>query len=198
MQDGGITGEVTQLLERARAGDESAVDRAVALVYTDLHAIAQAKLRRERIGHTLDPTELVHEAYVKLAGGGLDPRDRNHFVAIAARAMRQVLVDHARRVKAEKRGGGWVRTTLFGKPESLDVDRETLLALDEALDQLEERQRAVVEYRFFGGLTEEETAEVLGVSDRTVRRDWIKARAWLYRVLYPDSPDEAASEGEAG
>ena len=181
------SGEVTRLLGQAREGDRMAVDRLVALVYTDLKEIARGQLRRERVDHTLDATALVHEAYMKLAApAGLASKDRAHFLGIAARAMRQVLVDHARRVKAEKRGGGWSRTTLGGKAFTLDLEPEALLALDKALDQLEERQRQVVELRYFGGLTEEEAAEVLGVSERTVRRDWIKARAWLYRILYPE------------
>ena len=181
------SGEVTRLLHQARDGDRLAVDRLVALVYADLKEIARGQLRRERIDHTLDATSLVHEAYMKLAApAGLASNDRAHFLGIAARAMRQVLVDHARRVKAEKRGGGWSRTTLGGKAFSIDVEPEALLALDDALNQLEERQRQVVELRYFAGLTEEEAAEVLGVSERTVRRDWIKARAWLYRILYPD------------
>jgi RNA polymerase sigma factor (TIGR02999 family) len=181
------SGEVTRLLHQARDGDRLAVDRLVALVYSDLKNIARGQLRRERADHTLDATALVHEAYMKLAApAGLASQDRAHFLGIAARAMRQVLVDHARRVKAEKRGGGWARTTLGGKAFTLELEPESLLALDQALDQLEERQRKVVELRYFGGLTEEEAAEVLGVSERTVRRDWIKARAWLYRILYPE------------
>lgn len=181
------SGQVTQLLHQARDGDRVAVDRLVALVYADLKDIARGQLRRERVDHTLDATALVHEAYMKLAApAGLASKDRAHFLGIAARAMRQVLVDHARRVKAEKRGGGWSRTTLGGKAFTLALEPEALLALDQALDQLEERQRKVVELRYFGGLTEEEAAEVLGVSERTVRRDWIKARAWLYRILYPE------------
>jgi RNA polymerase sigma factor (TIGR02999 family) len=189
MTTGGETGagEVTQLLHQARGGDRLAVDRLVALVYSDLKQIARGQLRRERQDHTLDATALVHEAYMKLAGpAGLASQDRAHFLGIAARAMRQVLVDHARRVKAEKRGGGWSRTTLGGKAFTVDLEPEALLALDQAMDQLEERQRQVVELRYFGGLTEEEVAEVLEISERTVRRDWIKARAWLYRILYPE------------
>jgi RNA polymerase sigma factor (TIGR02999 family) len=128
----------------------------------------------------------VHEAYLKLSGGaGVGAANRAHFLAIAARAMRQVLVDYARRRKAEKRGGGVVSVTLNDGEQGMDVSSDDLLALDDVLEQLEERQRQVVELRFFGGLEEKDIAEALGVSERTVRRDWVKARAWLYRTLYP-------------
>lgn len=178
---------VTVLLRAASSGDREAFDRLFPLVYDELRALAGRQLRRESPGHTLEATALVHEAYVKLAvpeGAGWS--DRAHFFAIASRAMRQVLVDHARRRGARKRGGAWARTTLSGKPLGLDTDPEELLALDAALEGLEPRQRQVVEMRFFGGMTEEEVAEALGVSDRTVRREWVRARAWLYAALYPD------------
>ncbi|HEX2189260.1 MAG TPA: sigma-70 family RNA polymerase sigma factor [Longimicrobiaceae bacterium] len=179
--------EVTGLLRAASSGDREAFDRLFPLVYEELRALAGRQLRRESPGHTLEATGLVHEAYVKLAvpeGAGWS--DRAHFFAIASRAMRQVLVDHARRRGAQKRGGAWARTTLSGKPLGLDTDPEELLALDAALEGLDPRQRQIVEMRFFGGMTEEEVAEALGVSDRTVRREWVKARAWLYSALYPD------------
>ena len=182
----GRTGEVTQLLEAARKGEDGALDRIVPLVYDELRQLAARQLRRERAGHTLHATALVHEAYVKLAGGGaVEAADRGHFMAIAARAMRQVLVDHARRRNAEKRGGGWEQTTLSDGDAPLEFQPDELLALDQALEELDERQRQVVECRFFAGMEEEEIAAVLGVSARTVRRDWVKARAWLYRSLYP-------------
>lgn len=180
-------GEVTHLIQAARQGEPDALERLMPLVYDELRALAQRQLGRERPGHTLEATGLVHEAYVKLAGGGpLDAGDRAHFLAIAARAMRQVLVDHARRKMAAKRGGGWERTTLTDSAGSVDFSNEEMLALDRALEELDERQRQVVEYRFFGGMEEEEIAAVLGVTARTVRRDWAKARAWLYRSLYPE------------
>lgn len=180
-------GEATRLLRDVREGDAEALDRLVAMVYGDLRDVAARQLRRERQGHTLHATALVHEAYVRLAGGdALDVSDRAHFLAVAARAMRQVLVDYARRHNAAKRGGGWARTTLASGHAVLEVDPAELLALDQALDELDERQRRVVELRFFGGMEEEEIAALLKVSSRTVRRDWVKARAWLYRSMYPD------------
>ncbi|MGD8698783.1 MAG: sigma-70 family RNA polymerase sigma factor [Gemmatimonadales bacterium] len=182
----GSTGEVTRLLEAARHGEDGALNRIVPLVYDELRRMAARQLRRERVGHTLHATALVHEAYVKLAGSGaVEASDRGHFLAIAARAMRQVLVDHARRRNAEKRGGGWEQTTLSDGDRPLDFQPDELLALDQALDELDERQRQVVECRFFAGMEEDEIAAALGVSARTVRRDWVKARAWLYRSLYP-------------
>jgi len=179
-------GEVTRLLEAAVGGDQDALDRLVPLVYDDLRRLAHRQLGREGGGHTLQTTGLVHEAYLKLAGGaGIGAANRAHFLAIAARAMRQVLVDYARRRKAEKRGGGVVNVTLNDGDQGMDVSSDDLLALDDILGQLEARQRQVVELRFFGGLEEKDIAEALGVSERTVRRDWVKARAWLYRALYP-------------
>jgi len=163
------------------------MERVVPLVYEDLRALAERHVRRERAGHTLGATALVHESYVRLVGSAADSAtDRAHFLAIASRSMRQVLVDHARRVSARKRGGDLHRTTLSGVAGTVDVDPEELIALDEALARLEPRQRRVVECRYFGGMEETEIAEALGVSARTVRRDWVKARAWLYATLYPD------------
>ncbi|HEX8274401.1 MAG TPA: ECF-type sigma factor [Longimicrobiaceae bacterium] len=182
-----VPAEVTGLLRAAGDGDRAAFDRLFPLVYAELRAMAERQLRGEAAGHTLQATALVHEAYLKLAvpEGAAGWADRAHFFGIASRAMRQVLVDHARRRRAHKRGGAWSRTTLSGKPLALDTDPEELLALDAALEGLEPRQREIVEMRFFGGMTEEEVALVLGVSDRTVRREWVKARAWLYDALYP-------------
>ena len=183
-------GEVTALLPAVRGGDREALDRVVGLVYDDLKVLARRNMAREHGERTLRPTDLVHEAYMKLAGSHLGAADRAHFLAIASHAMRQVLIDHARKRRAAKRGLGWERTTLSGAAWSTDLDADQLLALDEALNELEPRQRQVVEYRFFGGMEESEVAEVLGISDRTVRRDWVKARAWLYRRLYGDGPSE--------
>lgn len=185
------SGEVTRLLGAARRGDAGALDRVYPHVYDELRGVAERQLRREQAGHTLHPTALVHEAYVKLAGGRLDASSRSHFLAIAARAMRQVLVDHARRRSASKRGGEWHATTLTDGSASIELRPEEVIALDRALDTLDERQRQVVECRFFGGMEETEIAAALGVSERTVRRDWVKARAWLYRQLYPDPPGGA-------
>jgi RNA polymerase sigma factor (TIGR02999 family) len=197
--------DVTGLLRAARGGDGRALDRLVDVVYGDLRDLAARQLRREGGDRTLHATGLVHEAYVKLAGGGaLHAEDRVHFLSIAARAMRQVLVDHARRRRASRRGGGWVRTTLSGRRDGVELDPVELLALDEALESLEARQRQIVELRFFGGLEEREVAEVLGVSERTVRREWVKARARLYRVLYvhsgsgPTDPEGSGATAGAG
>jgi RNA polymerase sigma factor (TIGR02999 family) len=179
-------GEVTRLLEAVEAGYSDALDRLVPLVYEDLRRVAHRQLDREGGGHTLQTTALIHEAYLKLAGGGsVGATSRAHFLAIAARAMRQVLVDYARKRKAAKRGGGVISVTLGDEPQPADASAEDLLALDEALEQLEPRQRQVIECRFFGGMEEKDIAVALGVSERTVRRDWVKARAWLYKSLYP-------------
>jgi RNA polymerase sigma factor (TIGR02999 family) len=178
------TGEVTRLLRAAREGDASAIDRVVPLVYEDLRRVARRQLGRGFGPQSVRPTELVHEAYVKLSIGGAEAAvDRAHFLAIAARAMRQVLVDEARHRQAAKRGGGWKRATLSGGHWVADFDLDELLTLNDALDQLDPRQRQVVECRFFGGMDEREIAEALGITERTVRRDWVKARAWLYRAL---------------
>ena len=187
--DAGLRGEVTQLLHGARDGDRGAFGRLLPLIYDELRAIARRQLRREEVGHTLQPTALVHDAYLKLVDQTqVGWRDRAHFFGIAARAMRQVLIDYARRRSAAKRGGGVVRTTLSDQTLALDVPLDELLSLDDALTRLggvDARLRQVVEYRFFGGMAEEEIAEVLGVSTRTVQRDWLRARAWLYAELYP-------------
>ena len=180
-----LQGDVTQLLVAVRQGDAQALDRLVPLVYEELRALARRELYREQQGHTLHATALVHEAYLKLAGSGMPASDRAHFLAIAARAMRQVLVDHARRRKAVKRGGDMVATTLTDSGAPVEFRPDELIALDEALEKLDQRQRQIVEFRFFAGMEEKEIAEVLGVSDRTVRREWVKARAWLYRAMYP-------------
>jgi len=179
------TGQVTQLLQAVRGGDAEALDRLVPLVYDELRDLARRELYREAPGHTLHGTALVHEAYLKLAGSGMPASDRAHFLAIAARSMRQVLVDHARRRKAIKRGGDLVCTTLTDSGAPVEFRPDELIALDDALEQLDPRQRQVVEFRFFAGMEEKEIAAVLGVSDRTVRREWVKARAWLYRYMYP-------------
>lgn len=180
--------EITRLLAAVRDGERQALDRLLPLVYEELRSLARRQMGRERPDHTLHSTALVHEAYLKLAGGGgVEAADRNHFLAIAARAMRQVLVDHARRRLAAKRGGDWQLTTLADGHQAVEFRPEEMLALDRALERLEPRQRQVVEYRFFAGMEEAEIAAVLGMSERTVRRDWVKARAWLYRELYPEA-----------
>ncbi len=182
--------EVTQLLQRVRAGDADARDRLFPLVYEELRQVARRALRRERPDHTMRPTELVHEAFLKLGSAEAPWQDRAHFFGVAARAMRQILVDHARRRMAGKRGGGMVATTLEDVGAEEGLPPEEVLALDAALDRLEKldpRLRALVEYRFFGGLSDKEIAELLQVSERTVNRDWAKARAWLHKEVYPSS-----------
>ncbi|HEY7634592.1 MAG TPA: ECF-type sigma factor [Gemmatimonadales bacterium] len=178
---------MTRLLRAAHQGEPAALDRLIPLVYQDLRRLAGRQLGFEHGDCTLNATALVHEAYLKLGEGAMMAQDRAHFLAIAARTMRQVLVDHARDRKAAKRGGGvWMRTTLTDGAWAKDFDADGMLALDEALAQLEPRQRQVVECRFFGGMEEQEIAAALGVSERTVHRDWVKARAWLHRYFYPE------------
>jgi RNA polymerase sigma-70 factor, ECF subfamily len=179
-------GEVTRLLLAWRQGDRSALDRLIPLVYGELHLMAERYLRKERPGHTLQPTAIVNEAYMRLIGQeGVDWQNRAHFFAVAAQSMRRILVEYARRRGARKRGGEGSRylldTVVMTEPREVD-----LIVLDEALARLtalDAEQGRVVELRFFGGLTEEETAEVLSVSSRTVHRKWIAAKLFLYREL---------------
>lgn len=186
-----VSDNVTDLLLRAGAGDNAAPDLVYPLVYQHLRQLAHRQLRREASGHSLSTTALVHEAYLKLVDQRrAQIKDRAHFFAIASTAMRRILVDHARRHGALKRGAGAKRVPLESV-EGVDAgDRaELLVALDHALVRLaalDARQARVVECRFFGGLTEEETAETIGVGVRTVKRDWAKAKSWLYQSLYPD------------
>jgi RNA polymerase sigma factor (TIGR02999 family) len=189
-------GDVTELLARSRAGDASALDRAIPLVYDELRLMARRYVGRESRGRTIQATELVHEVFIKLSRGSApDAADRAHLLAIASRAMRQLLVDRARARGAGKRGGGWTPTTLgealVAGSHGGDTGPEEILALDQALEELEPRQRHIVECRFFGGMEETEISVALGVSERTVRRDWVKARAWLYRRLYPEEAEES-------
>ena len=168
-------------------GDRDALDRLLPLVYDELRRIAHLELRRERADHTLSTTDLVHETYLRLVDQTRVTRDEQlRFFAVAATAMRRVLIEYARRRQALKRGGGNQPVSLDELTIAADQSSEALLALDEALTRLgalEERLARVVECRYFGGLTEDETAEVLGVTPRTVRRDWVKAKGWLYREL---------------
>lgn len=181
------TQPVTELLLELRDGRVGAMDRLFPLVYEELHRIAHRALHGERTGHTLGTTGLVHEAYLRLADQTrLEYRDRGHFYGIAARAMRHILVDYARRHRAAKRGGAKKVIVLDDALVGIEDRADALLALDEALTELEAldpRLGQVVQCRFFGGLTEEETGEVLGVTARTVRRDWLKAKGWLYHHL---------------
>jgi RNA polymerase sigma factor (TIGR02999 family) len=177
--------DVTGLLLAWRAGDRTAVDRLLPVVYDELRRIAHRQLGHERSDHTLGTTALVHEAYFKLVDQTRARwEDRAHFFAVAARVMRRILVDYARQHRAAKRGGA--RVSLDDATLLADERADTLIALDEALTRLtdvDERLGRVVECRFFGGLTEEETAEALGITARTVRRDWVKAKGWLYQAL---------------
>ena len=179
--------EVTQLLIAFGQGNAQALDQLLPAVYSELHRIAMRQMRNERADHTLNATALVHEAYIKLADQNqISWQNRAHFFAISSRVMRQILISYARKHNAEKRGGGAPDTLLEGKEIALNERADELLALDEALTRLsalDERLAQVVEYRFFGGLTIEETASVLEISTMTVKRDWNKAKAWLYREL---------------
>jgi RNA polymerase sigma factor (TIGR02999 family) len=179
--------DITKILRAAGAGDGSAIDRLMPLVYDELRALAESYLQRERADHTLQATALVHEVYVRLVRQEeVEWQNRAHFFAVAAQAIRRILVDHARGHQRLKRGGDRQRVRLeedaaFARERDLD-----LLALDEAMDRLaklSERQARVVELRFFGGIGLKEIAEVLGVSPRTVDGDWSMARAWLRREL---------------
>ncbi|HWM89327.1 MAG TPA: ECF-type sigma factor [Thermoanaerobaculia bacterium] len=185
-------GEVTRLLAAVRQGDRGAMERLVPLVYGELQAVARRQLRRHRPGQTLDATGLVHEAWLKLVDQkGAVWQDRAHFLSVAGVAMRHILVDAARRRSARKRGGEDLRITFDelrpGRQEpDADAVAVEILDLDRALTSLaalDERLSRLVELRFFAGLTEEETAEALGTSERTVRRDWRKARAFLFQAL---------------
>lgn len=181
------TSEVTQLLARWSVGDRAALDRLVPAVYGELRRMAARYLRKERPQHTLQPTALVHEAFVKL----VDQRDvrwqnRAHFFGVAAQLMRRILVDHARERDAEKRGGGAACVPLSDSLAIAPSDHIDILAVDDALNRLGEidpDQVRIVELRFFGGLTVEETAEVLGWSPGSVKREWRVAKAWLQREI---------------
>ena len=179
--------DVTDLLERWSHGDSEALKDLIPLVYDELHKLADHYLRQERAGHTLQPTALVHEAYLRLSGlREMRLQNRAHFYGASAQVMRRVLVDHARRRNAGKRGGGGLPPSPppeFDTPVDVRLD---LVALDRALDRLMSvapEKAKVVELRYFGGLSVEETAEYMGASERTVKRHWRFARAWLLRAL---------------
>jgi RNA polymerase sigma factor (TIGR02999 family) len=184
---GSTEAEVTELLRRLRNGDPEALSLIVPLVYGELRELARRQLAGRRPGRTLNTTALVHEAYLKLVDvDRLDWADRRHFLAVAATAMRQIIVDHARRRCAQKRGGGVEPSLLAEGRLGMDTQATEILAIDQALgklSRLDERLTRTVELRFFAGLTVEETARVLGSSERTVKRDWQKARALLHGFL---------------
>jgi RNA polymerase sigma-70 factor, ECF subfamily len=180
-------GDVTQLLAEWRRGDGAALARLIPLVYAELRRVASARLRHEAPNHTLQTTALVHEAYVRLVGlERMTLRDRTHFFAMAARLMREILVDHARRRDAQKRGGGLTMLALDDVAAGAESGIVDVLALDEALTELhalDERLCRVVELRYFAGLNIAETADALDVSSATVERDWTVSKAWLLRRL---------------
>jgi RNA polymerase sigma factor (TIGR02999 family) len=196
----GPAADVTALLNRVQRGDGEALDDLLAAVYDELRDIAHWQMRRERDDHTLRTTELVHEAYAKLVDqGAVDWQNRRHFFGVAARAMRQVLVDYARRRTREKRGGDAPIVSLEEETPSevLADGPEEVLVVDDALDRLaekDERMARVAECRFFGDFTLEETADILDVSRSTVVRDWRTARAWLNRELNGSTGDDDESE----
>lgn len=187
------SGNVTQLLMEWRNGDRQALDALIPIVYDELRAIARRYMNRERSGHTLQTAALINEAWLRL----VDKQDiawqnRTHFFAISARIMRNLLVDHARARQMEKRGGGAVQVSLneaiAGSEPEMTVD---MLSLDEALTRLaefDERKARIVELRFFGGLSADETAEALDLSEITIKREWLKAKAWLFRELRGTEP----------
>jgi RNA polymerase sigma factor (TIGR02999 family) len=187
--------KVTGLLLQWGRGDEGAFERLIPLVYGELHLIAQRCMAGERAGHSLQATVLVNEAYLRLVDANdVAWHDRAHFLAVAARAMRRILVDHARVRRAQKRGGDATRVTFDEALVVTNEPREDFAALDEALEALtafDERKGRVVELRFFGGLSVEETASVLKVSPETVRRDWQLAKAWLQREMRGDGSHDA-------
>ena len=182
-------GRVTELLLELSGGNRAAVDELIPFLYRELKRIAAAQLRQERPGHTLQVTALVHEAYLKLVDQRqVNFQNRAHFFGVAAQAMRRVLLDYAKGRARGKRGGD-VRKTSLDEALTVSYDRSSeLVEIDEALERLavfDQRQAKVVEMRFFGGLSVEETAEALGVSEPTVKREWAMAKAWLHRELSP-------------
>ena len=180
-------GEVTGLLARFRAGDRDVESELLRLVYGELRRLALACLHRDRRNHTLEPTALVHEAFLRLTGGNQPAwQNRAHFLGVASRLMRQILVDYARRRRAYKRGGLHERVPLQDRFVFSEEKSDELLALDEALGRLahhDERQSRIVELKFFGGLSVEQIAEVLELSPRTIKREWVMARAWLHQEI---------------
>jgi RNA polymerase sigma factor (TIGR02999 family) len=187
------TSAVTRLLEQARRGEPGATEELLPLVYDELRRLARSRMRRERPGHTLQPTALVHEVYLRLMGAEGGWEGRGHFFAAAAEAMRRILIERARRIRRKKRGGDLNRVELEDQVSAGGPPVDEVLAVDEALGRLEQKDAqmaAVVKLRYFGGLTVEEIAQALGTSPRTVNRLWTGARAWLR--------SEIPAAGEAG
>ena len=186
--------EVTQLLADWGKGDRSALDKLFPLVHSELRRIAQRQMSQERPGHTLQATALVNEAYLKLAGQqGFDWQNRAHFFAVCAQVMRHILIDHARAHARDKRGGGAVKVSLNDALVVVEDQAAHFIALDEALrvlERLDPQKGKIVELRYFGGLSVDETAEVLNISPRTVRREWQRSKAWLFRLITEGLTDE--------
>jgi RNA polymerase sigma-70 factor (ECF subfamily) len=189
-------GEVTRLLHEVRSGSEGAEARLMAVVYDELKRLAKSYMRKEANDHSLQPTALVHEAYLRLTRmQNVDWQNHSHFFAVAAKLMRNILVDHARAQKANKRGQGWQFVEFDAALVAAPGRGTELIALDDALNQLakiDERQCRIVEMLYFSGLNEEQAAQVLGISSRTVKRDWRSAKAWLFRELQASSPHGAS------
>ena len=187
MQEDRETHEVTGLLDRWRLGDRDAANQLMELVYADLHRIAAREMRREHGEHTLQTTAVLHEAYLRIfSSRPVNWKDRSHFYAVASQQLRRVLLDHARRVHSEKRGGGIVKLSLWECDDAGIAVDDRLVTLDEALTRLQvldPRAAKVVELRFFGGLTETDAAEVLDISVATLKRDWDFAKTWLAAQL---------------
>lgn len=186
-----ITHDITDLLLQVGEGDPAVVERVFPLVYDELRRLAHRQLRGESEGRTLCTTALVHEAYLKLVDQTrCSWNNRAHFLAVAAIAMRRIVVDHARQHRSAKRGGLLERVPIENVELATEERAELLVALDDALSRLavlDPRQARVVECRFFGGMTEEDTAAALGIGLRTAKRDWAKAKSWLYQEIYPDA-----------
>jgi RNA polymerase sigma factor (TIGR02999 family) len=198
-REDGIPGDVTQLLVQWKGGDRESLDRLIPLVYKELRLIAQRFLRQERPGHTLQSTALVHEAYMRLVDQSrTNWQNRAHFFGVAATIIRNILVDHARARQATKRGGPMPTLSLeeaVALPRKRDLE---LIAVDDALlslSQFDPQQSRIVELRFFGGLTIEETSEVLRISESTVKRDWILAKTWIGRALANSENRSSATDG---
>jgi RNA polymerase sigma factor (TIGR02999 family) len=193
----GPVGDITQILAKLKDGDSSSEAELVQVVYAELRKIAVGQLRRERGDHTLQPTALVHETYLRLLGAHRSAwHNREHFFRAAARAMRHILVDYARAAKAERRGGDHqTRVELSDLSGFVESKADEILAVEQVLDRLEARsprQKTIVEMKFFGGLTDEEIASILDISVRTVKRDWSVARAWLHGEIYGSERSTAA------
>jgi|SRR5215471_12446522 len=195
----GTSKDVTQLLEELRGGNEDAVAKLISLLYGELRRMAAAYLSRERRDHTLQPTAVVHEAYLRLVDQrNVQWQNRKHFFGVAAQVMRRVLVDHARSHQSLKRGGAHGKISLESAMVSATDRGAELIAVDEVLTRLaafDPQQARIIELRFFGGLTVEETAQVLGISPATVKRDWNVAKAWLTREIGKERGSEGRKMG---